>query len=124
MASRSDKTYQDPRRAGSLSRALTAWQTLKDSGDSGSTRVNFTLSCFGESRATRVVGLLRRRRSCTNIQVHQVSGARRDTWHVHGSLDPAIRALADLEAIWTWLREAADSHQVTLLRIALIPSGA
>jgi len=34
-------------------------------------------------------------------------------------MHPAIRSLVDLEATWTWLRRAAQSHQVTLLRVAL-----
>jgi hypothetical protein len=122
MARRSDTTYQDPRGAGSLSRALGAWRRLQESGDpSGATRVGFTFSCGGESRATQVAAFLRRRRSCTELRLHQISGGRRDIWHVQGSLDPARRALPDLEGIWTWLRKAADSHQVTLLRVALTP---
>lgn len=122
MARRSDTTYQDPRGAGSLSRALSAWQHLQDSGDeSGAARVGFTFSCWGESRATRVAAFLRRRRSCAEIRLCHASGGGRETWHVHGSLNPARRALPDLEGIWTWLREAADSHQVTLLRVTLAP---
>jgi hypothetical protein len=117
---RSDKTYQDPRVAGSLSGLLQLWQKLLASGRCpATTQVTFTLSCCGESRATRVAGFLRRRRACAESKVHQVAGGRDDTWHVHGSISPATHSLHDLEAIWTWLRRAAQSHQVSLLRITL-----
>ena len=111
--------------AGSLSGLLQLWQELASSSrDTASTRVSFTLSCDGESRATRVAGYLRRRRACAEARVHHVAGGRRDTWHIHGSLTPAIHSLADLESTWTWLRRAAQSHQVRLLRVALSPTAA
>ena len=123
MATRSDKTYQDPRTAGSLSRALRLWQSLRAScRETVTTQICFTISCWGESRATRVAGFLRRRRACAVTRIHQVAGARRDTWHVHGVMHPAIRSLPDLEATWTWLRRAAHSHQVALLRVTLAPA--
>lgn len=123
MATRSDKTYQDPRATGSLSGLLRRWQKLRTAErDTAKTLVTFTLSCGGESRATRVAGFLLRRRACAETRVHQVAGGRRDTWHVHGSTHPAIHSLADLEATWTWLRQAAASHQVRLLRINLAPA--
>jgi hypothetical protein len=125
MAARSNKTYQDPKGAGSLSGLLRLWQKLGASERaSATTLVTFTLSCSGESRATRVAGFLRRRRNCAETRVHRVAGGRRDTWHVHGSLSPAIHSLADLEAIWTWLSRAALSHQVSLLGITLAPEAA
>jgi hypothetical protein len=125
MAVRSDKTYQDPRAAGSLSGLLQRWQRLHPSGrDAATTLVTFTLSCSGESRATRVSGFLRRRRACAETRVHHVAAGRRDTWHVHGSIRPAMHSLADLEATWNWLRRAAQSHQVSLLRITLTPAAA
>jgi hypothetical protein len=125
MATRSDKTYQDPRVAGSLSGLLRLWQKLRASGDHTATiLVTFTLSCWGESRATRVAGFLRRRRTCGETRIHQVAGRRRDMWHVHGSISPTIHSLADLEAIWIWLGRAAQSHQVSLLRITLAPTAA
>ena len=125
MATRSEKTYQDPQAAGSLSSLLQRWQKLHASGrEPASTRVTFTLSCCGESRATRVSGFLRRRRACAETRVHHVAGARRDMWHVHGSISPAIHSLSDLEATWDWLRRAAQSHQVSLLRITLAPIAA
>ncbi len=121
MATRSNKTYQDPRRPASLSRLLKLWQDVPESQRAGNTiRVTFTLSCWGESRATRVAGFLRRRRECAESTIHRVAGGRRDTWHVHGSTHPAIRSLADLEHIWTWLRAAARSHQVDVVRIRLV----
>jgi len=120
MATRSNKTYQDPSTAGSLSSALRLWQSVHDvPRDTAILHVSFTLSCWGESRATRVAGFLRRRRACAGITVHRVAEARRDTWHVHGSMNPAIQSLSDLEATWTWLRRAAQSHQVDLLRVTL-----
>jgi hypothetical protein len=33
-------------------------------------------------------------------------------------------SLPDLEEAWTWLRQSAQSHQVTLLRITLKPGPA
>ena len=120
MTTRSETTYQDPRAVGSLSGLLHLWQRHQASGhDAATSRVTFTLSCWGEARAARVAGFLRRRRACAVTRVHHVRGARRDTWHVHGSMHPAIHSLPDLEAIWTWLRRAAHSHQVNLLRITL-----
>ena len=124
MATRSDKTYQDPRATGSLSGLLRRWQKLAAADrDSAKMQVSFTLSCGGESLATRVAGFLLRRRACAETRIHQVAGGRRDTWHVHGTTRPAIHSLADLEATWTWLRKAAVSHQVRLLRITLAPTG-
>ena len=123
MATRADKKYQDPHAAGSLSSLLRVWQRFRTSGrDAAATRISFTLSCGGEARATRLAGFLRRRRACEVTRVHNVAGARRDTWHVHGSTRSAIHSLPDLEGIWTWLRQAAHNHQCTLLRIALTPS--
>ena len=120
MASRSDKTYQDPQEAGSLSGLLPLWQKLCASGGcAATTQVTFTLSCSGEVRATRVAGFLRRRRACAETRIHHVAGGRRDKWHVHGSISPTTHSLSDLEAIWTWLRRAAQSHQVSLLSITL-----
>ena len=125
MPSRSDKTYQDPRAAGSLSSLLPLWRKLRSSRrDTAITLVTFTLSGEGESRATRVAGFLRRRRACAETRVHHVAGGGRDTWHVHGSLYPSIHSLPDLEATWTWLRRTAQKHHVRLLRIALAPAPA
>jgi len=125
MSTRSAKTYQDPRAAGSLSGLLELWRTLRASGrHTAATPVSFTLSCSGESRATRVAAFLRRRRACAQTRVHHVAGGRRDMWQVHGSISPAIYSLSDLEAIWTWLRRAAQSHQVSLLRITLARTAA
>jgi hypothetical protein len=125
MATRSNKTYHDPRTAGSLSSLLRSWQQLRASRHSPDPiRVSFTLSCWGESRATRVAGFLRRRRHCADTTVHQVAGAHRDTWHVHGSTYPSIASLSDLEQTWLWLRKVAQSHQVGVLRIRLLPIAA
>lgn len=121
MPSRSDKTYQNPKAVGSLSSVLWLWQNLQP--DTGTLRVNFTLSCWSESRATRVAGFLRRRLGC-KARVHHVAGGSRDTWHIHGSLHPMTHSLPDLEEAWTWLRQSAQSHQVTLLRITLKPGPA
>jgi hypothetical protein len=122
MAIRSDKTYQDPKAVGSLSSILRLWQTLQS--DTGTLRVNFTLSCWSESRATRVAGFLRRRMGCKGARVHHVAGGSRDTWHIHGSLHPMVNSLPELEEAWSWLRQSALSHQVTLLRITLKPGPA
>lgn len=101
------------------------WQSLLAAGrDAEILRIIFTLSCSSESRATRVAGFLRRRRACSATRVHHVTGASRDTWHVHGSMHPAIQSLPDLEAIWTWLRRAAQSHQVALLRVTVARTAA
>lgn len=120
MRRRSNKTYQDPRAAGSLSSALRQWQEFRATGhDKASTHINFTLSCRGESRAERVASFLRRRRACAVTRLDRVAGPDPETWHVHGSTHAAIHSLADVEATWTWLREAASSHQVALLHIAV-----
>lgn len=125
MATRSDKTYQDPRATGSLSSALRLWQAVESSPKrTPDRRVVFTLSCWSESRATRLAGSLRRRRACAVTRIHQVAGARRDTWHVHGFMSPAIRSLSDLETTWSWLQRTAHSHQVALLRVTLAPAPA
>ena len=122
MASRSDKTYQDPKAVGSLSSILRLWQTLQS--DTGTLCINFTLSCWSESRANRVAGFLRRRMGCKDARVHHVAGGGRDTWHIHGSMHPMVHSLPDVEEAWTWLRQSAQSHQVTLLRITLTPVSA
>lgn len=116
----SGETYQDPHGAGSLSAALRAWQALRAAKRlTATTPIRFTLSCWSESRAVRVAAFLRRSRGCAVTQLHQVAGARRDTWHVHGSTHPAIHSLSDLEAVWTWLRSAAKSHQVALVHVTI-----
>lgn len=120
MTTRSSKTYQDPRSAGSLSHALKVWQALLASGrEAGSIRIVFTLSCWSESRALRVASFLRRRQACTVNRVRQIRGGSRDRWHLYGSMTPAVHSLADLEGTWSWLRRAAVSHQVSLVRVAL-----
>lgn len=125
MAIRSNKTYQDPLAVGSLSNLLRSWQRLRGSRRAPNPiRVTFTLSCWGESRASRVAGFLRRRRVCAGTTVHQVTGAQRDIWHVHGSTYPAIPSLSDLEQTWLWLRGVSQSHQVGMLRIRLMPLAA
>jgi hypothetical protein len=125
MASRSQKTYQDPGTAGSLSSALRQWRSLcARRRETATTHITFALSCWGESRATRVAGFLRRRRACAVTLLRRVAGTRRDTWQVHGSTHSAIHSLADLEATWTWLSHAARSHQVVLLRVTVAPTAA
>lgn len=125
MTTRSNKTYQDPRAAGSLSGLLRQWQALPASArDPATSLVTFTLSCSGESRATRVAASLRRRRACSEASVEHVAEGRHETWHVHGATGAAIHSLADLEATWTWLRRTAQSHQVRLVRITLAPAAA
>lgn len=125
MTTRADKTYQHPQAPGSLSGLLHLWQRLRRAGHDGATsRVTFILSCQGEARATRVAGHLRRRRGCEVTRVDRVGAGRHDTWRVHGAMHPAIHSLTDLEATWTWLQDAAHSHQVNLLRIALAPAAA
>lgn len=125
MTRRSDKTYQDPSTAGSLSSALRLWKALRARRrETAIAQIAFTLSCWSESRAARVAAFLRRRRACAVTRVHRVAGGTRDAWHVDGSMTPAIHTLTDLEAVWTWLRRAAHSHQVTLLRITLASASA
>ena len=117
---RSDKTYQDPRSVGSLSAALKVFDALRAAEkEKRSIRIVFTLSCWSESKAQRVASVLRRRRGCRVTRLRQVPGGTRDRWHIYGSLAPAVYSLTDLEAAWSWLRRAAERHQVSLVRIAL-----
>ena len=117
---RSDKTYQDPRSVGSLSAALKVFDALRAAEkEKRSIRIVFTLSCWSESKAQRIASVLRRRRGCRVTRLRQVRGGTRDRWHVYGSLAPSVYSLTDLEATWSWLRRAAERHQVSLVRIAL-----
>ena len=117
---RSEKTFQDPRSVGSLSAALKVFDALRAAEkEKRSIRIVFTLSCWSESRAERVASVLRRRRGCRVTRLRQVPGGTRDRWHVYGSLAPEVYSLTDLEATWSWLRRAAERHQVSLVRIAL-----
>lgn len=125
MTRRSNTTYQDPSAAGSLSSALRQWQDLRASGrDLTTIRIGFTLACWSESRAARVGASLRRRRACAVTGMHRIAEAPRDTWHVQGSTHAAVHSLADLESIWTWLHDAARSHQVALIDVAVAPAAA
>ena len=117
---RSSKTYQNPTTIGSLSAALKVFDALRAAErEKRSIRIVFTLSCWSESRATRVASVLRRNRSCRVTRLRQIRGGTRDRWHIYGSLAPAVYSLTDLEATWSWLRRTADRHQVSLVRIAL-----
>lgn len=125
MAPRSSKTFQRPGVPGSLSDALRLWQQLRvDQREEAAILLAFTLSCPSESRATRVAGFLRRRNACERARIEPVGGPAGKAWQVRGTMREAVHTLADLEATWTWLREAADSHQVALVSIGLDPATA
>ena len=125
MSSRRATQYQDPHAVESLSSALRAWQRLRTARSQTTPKqVIFTFSCWSESRAMRIAGFLRRRLDCAATRAHHVAGANRDTWHVHGSMHPAIQSLSSLESVWAWLHCAAHNHQVVLLRVSVTQSAA
>ena len=116
---RSDKTYHNPQAIGSLSAALKVFDALRAAErEKRSIRIVFTMSCWSESRAERVAGVLRRNRACRVTRLRQVPGGTRDEWRIYGSMAPAVYSLADLEATWSWLRRTAERHQVSLVRVA------
>ncbi len=116
-----DNEYHNPRALGSLSGALRIWQTVGAAHREDSPHhFVFAFRCRSESRAGRVAGFLQRRLACAMTRVSRGVGADRQAWHVHGSTRREIQSLRSLEQLSTWLREAASSHQVDLIRFSLV----
>jgi len=116
-----DDEYNDPRALGSLSGALRIWQTVGAAHRENTPHhFVFTFRCRGESRAGRVAGFLERRLACVMTMVSRGVGTDHEAWHVHGSTRREIQSLRSLEQLSTWLREAASSHQVDLIRLTLV----
>ncbi len=114
-----DDEYQDPRLMGSLVGAFHAWQVLVDAADQVEPQhLAFAFSCPSESRARRVAAFLRRRIACETTRVSHVDGRTRDEWRVDGVTRHEIQSLRNLERLFTWLRTAAQSHQVALIGLA------
>lgn len=125
MKTSRDTEYQDPSTLGSLSRALQMYLTMRDDGQhTFPQRITFTILCPSEARANRLARFLCRRLACGTADVSQLPGPGRDGWQVTGSTIPELQSLRGLERLSTWLRLAADSHQVRLVRVDLVQAAA
>lgn len=121
MTPSADNEYHDPESVGSLRGAMDMWLALRAAGRDGvAAPIRFTLLCSSESRARRVAGFLRRRISCHMTRVQDHPGTGQAAWQVQGSTHAQIQSLTNLEHLWTWLRRAADSHQVDLVEVAVV----
>jgi hypothetical protein len=116
-----DNEYHNPSELGSLSGALRIWRTVAAAHRENSPHhFVFTFCCRSESRADRMAGFLRRSLACAMTRVSRGVGADHEAWHVHGSTRREIQSLRSLEQLSTWLRSAAGSHQVDLIRFTLV----
>jgi hypothetical protein len=115
-----DNEYQDSQAVGSVVGALILWQALVAAdNEARPQQLAFTLACSSESRASRVAGFLRRHRACAVTRVSRVEARHPEDWHVQGTTRHEVQSLANLEALFTWLRGAANSHQVKLVSLAM-----
>jgi len=115
-----DNEYQDSQAVGSVVGALGLWQALVAADDEARPRqLAFTLVCSSESRASRVAGYLRRHHACAVTRVSRVEARHREDWRVEGATRYEVQSLANLEGLFTWLRGAANSHQVKLVSLAM-----
>lgn len=113
-----DNEYQDSLAVGSLVGALVLWQALvAANGHDLRQQLAFRLVCPSESRALRVAGFLRRNRACILTRVNYIEAERGGDWRVEGATRHEVQSLANLEALFTWLRRAAQAHQVKLLNL-------
>lgn len=125
MSNPRDNEYHDPSASGSLSGVLRIWQQMHAAPVAEHSRhVAFTFSCQGEARASRVAAFLRRRLACALTMVTPGARDGRGTWLVHGSTHRQIQSLPNLEHLSSWLRKTAHSHQVELVRFALVATAA
>jgi hypothetical protein len=120
MKAMRDNEYQDSNTVGALVGALALWRTLQVSNrQSQPQQVTFELVCSSESRALRTAAFLRRNPACTTTSVTYVQAKPRADWRVQGATRREVQSLANLERLFTWLRQAADSHQVRLTDLHL-----
>ncbi len=105
---------------GSLRRALRLWTDLAHRGTGAEPfSVRFTYVCRSEARARRLAAALRRGLACAAAMTTPSSRPRSASWHVHGRTRALPQSLANLQQLSNWLRELAERHQVSLIRLTL-----
>ena len=121
MQSKLDTEYQNPSDAGSLSHVLTLWMAVLATGlQTTPYQLSFIIECRGEARARRVARFLQRRLACEATEVSASGPTNREGWTVSGSSSMEVQSLRGLERFATWLRRAAESHQVHVRQLSLV----
>ena len=121
MIQRGDNEYQDPNAPGSLVSTLRLWQALVAEEHAAIPQyVSFTLQCKGEARANRLASGLRRRLACKTATVSRAGADGVERWQVVGVTHRQLQSLENLEHVSSWLRAAAVSYQVDLVRMSLV----
>lgn len=122
MSHSPDNEYQDPFAPGSLVSTLRIWQALQAAHqDDVPQYVSFALHCVGEARAQRLASGLRRRVGCKTTFVRRVDDTSgRQMWQVEGVTHSTLQSLQNLEHVSSWLRAAAVSYQVDLVRMSVV----
>lgn len=121
MTNARDNEYGDPASPGSLVSMLRIWQALQAGGHEELPQyVSFALQCTGEARANRLASALRRRLLVKTTLVRHVEDGARDLWQVEGMTHSEPQSLQGLEQVSSWLRAAAVSHQVRLIRMSVV----
>ncbi|HSA54356.1 MAG TPA: hypothetical protein VLE53_01575 [Gemmatimonadaceae bacterium] len=116
-----DNEYHDPFAPGSLVSTLRLWQALLAGEHAKIPQyVSFALQCTGEARANRLASGLRRRMACKTTIVSRVGESGQDLWQVVGVTYRQMQSLENLEHVSSWLRAAAVSYQVELVRMSLV----
>lgn len=109
-----DDEYQDSRAPGSLAGASVLWRRLLASRlQSEPQRLGFRLRCSSESDAELLAATLRQRDGAS-ARVHRIESLSQPGWCIQGETQSEIQSLANLEDLFTWLRQVAHTHQVEL----------
>ena len=120
MSLTSDNEYQDSRAVGALVGALALWRNLlTDNQHVQPQQLAFALVCPNEARALGMAAFLRLNPSCATTWVNHIHADPLANWRVQGATRLEVQSLQNLEGLFTWLRQAAASHEVSLTDLTL-----
>ena len=115
-----DDEYQDSRTVGALVGALALWRSLLSSDQQAQPQqLAFSLVCPSEARALGMAAFLRLNPACATTWVNYIHADPLANWRVQGATRLEVQSLQNLEGLFTWLRQAAASHQVNLTDLSL-----